>query len=76
MSDTARTCKSDERVKETSGPAQGPDPPRTGRHRRHGDRVRSFRFFAGDSGMFNAQGVINWSVVSAQFMIIAVGACC
>jgi simple sugar transport system permease protein len=25
--------------------------------------------------MFAAQGVINWSVVSAQFMIIAVGAC-
>ncbi len=25
--------------------------------------------------MFNSQGVLNWSVVSAQFMIIAVGAC-
>ncbi len=34
-----------------------------------------FLLFAGDSGMFNAQGVLNWSVVSAQFMIIAVGAC-
>lgn len=34
-----------------------------------------FIIFAGDSGMFNAQGVLNWSVVSAQFMIIAVGAC-
>ncbi|WP_370232260.1 ABC transporter permease, partial [Cognatishimia sp.] len=34
-----------------------------------------FFIFAGDSGMFNAQGVMNWSVVSAQFMIIAVGAC-
>ncbi len=34
-----------------------------------------FLIFAGDSGMFNAQGVMNWSVVSAQFMIIAVGAC-
>lgn len=37
-----------------------------------------FTFFlltAFDSGMFNAAGVLNWSVVSAQFMIIAVGAC-
>lgn len=34
-----------------------------------------FFIFASDSGMFNAQGVMNWSVVSAQFMIIAVGAC-
>lgn len=37
-----------------------------------------FAFFlltASDSGMFNAQGVMNWSIVSAQFMIIAVGAC-
>ena len=34
-----------------------------------------FIAFAHDSGMFNSQGVLNWSVVSAQFMIIAVGAC-
>ncbi len=34
-----------------------------------------FGLFAFDSGMFNSQGVMNWSVVSAQFMIIAVGAC-
>lgn len=34
-----------------------------------------FLLFASDSGMFNSQGVMNWSVVSAQFMIIAVGAC-
>ncbi|MDA7599449.1 ABC transporter permease [Alphaproteobacteria bacterium] len=40
--------------------------------------VAVFTFFillAYDSGMFNAQGVMNWSTVSAQFMIIAVGAC-
>ncbi len=40
--------------------------------------VLVFTFFlltAHDSGMFNAAGVQNWSVVSAQFMIIAVGAC-
>lgn len=34
-----------------------------------------FAFTAHDSGMFNAQGIMNWSIVSAQFMIIAVGAC-
>jgi len=34
-----------------------------------------FFIFAFDSGMFNAQGIMNWSQVSAQFMIIAVGAC-
>ena len=34
-----------------------------------------FALFAFDSGMFNSQGVLNWSIVSAQFMIIAVGAC-
>ncbi len=34
-----------------------------------------FLLFAGDSGMFSPQGILNWSTVSAQFMIIAVGAC-
>ncbi len=34
-----------------------------------------FLLFASDSGMFNSQGILNWSIVSAQFMIIAVGAC-
>ena len=34
-----------------------------------------FGAIAGDSGMFAAEGVLNWTVVSAQFMIIAVGAC-
>lgn len=34
-----------------------------------------FVLFAFDSGMFSSQGVMNWSIVSAQFMIIAVGAC-
>lgn len=34
-----------------------------------------FIVFAFDSGMFNSQGILNWSIVSAQFMIIAVGAC-
>jgi simple sugar transport system permease protein len=34
-----------------------------------------FLLFAFDSGMFSSQGMMNWSIVSAQFMIIAVGAC-
>ncbi|MEO0386733.1 MAG: ABC transporter permease, partial [Pseudomonadota bacterium] len=34
-----------------------------------------FLLFAFDSGMFGAQGIMNWSIISAQFMIIAVGAC-
>ncbi|MCT8990152.1 ABC transporter permease [Chelativorans sp. SCAU2101] len=34
-----------------------------------------FAFAAGDTGMFSAEGVMNWGVVSAQFAIIAVGAC-
>ncbi|MCL4068379.1 ABC transporter permease [Pseudomonas sp. GX19020] len=34
-----------------------------------------FGAIAGDSGMFRAEGIMNWTVVSAQFMIIAVGAC-
>ncbi len=37
-----------------------------------------FMFFlsiARDSGMFSSEGVLNWGIVSAQFAIIAVGAC-
>ncbi len=37
-----------------------------------------FVFFLGiarDSGMFSAEGITNWGIVSAQFAIIAVGAC-
>ncbi|TYC75733.1 ABC transporter permease [Stappia sp. BW2] len=37
-----------------------------------------FMFFLGiasDSGMFSPEGIINWGTVSAQFAIIAVGAC-
>ena len=37
-----------------------------------------FVFFfltARDSGMFSPAGVMNWSIVSAQFIIISVGAC-
>lgn len=34
-----------------------------------------FLIIAPDSGMFNLQGVMNWGTESAQFAIIAVGAC-
>ena len=34
-----------------------------------------FLLVAGDTGMFSPQGAMNWGVVSAQFAIIAVGAC-
>ena len=34
-----------------------------------------FLLIARDNGMFNPDGIRNWSVVSAQFAIIAVGAC-
>ncbi len=34
-----------------------------------------FAVFAGDSGMFNLDGVMNWSQVAAYLGIIAVGAC-
>lgn len=34
-----------------------------------------FFMIAGDSGMFSPEGIQNWGVVSAQFAIIAVGAC-
>jgi simple sugar transport system permease protein len=34
-----------------------------------------FFLIARDSGMFAADGILNWATVSAQFMVIAVGAC-
>jgi len=34
-----------------------------------------FAIVAGDSGMFSADGILNWSTVSAQLGILAIGAC-
>src|SRR5215470_10361073 len=34
-----------------------------------------FAMTAGDSGMFNADGVVNWTQVAAYLGIIAIGAC-
>lgn len=71
MSDTS----SDERVKRTSRLRQAMIRPDLGAIC---GTVLVFVFFlliAGDSGMFAPDGVQNWSIVSAQFAIIAVGAC-
>jgi simple sugar transport system permease protein len=65
----------DERVKDTSRLRQALIRPELGGMVGTVAVFVLFGLFAFDSGMFNAQGVMNWSVVSAQFMIIAVGAC-
>lgn len=65
----------DERVKETSKLRKALIRPELGAIVGTIAVFAFFIIFAGSSGMFNAQGVLNWSTVSAQFMIIAVGAC-
>jgi simple sugar transport system permease protein len=72
MSDTANT---DERVKEMSRIRQALIRPELGGIVGAVAVFTFFLLFAFDSGMFNVQGIMNWSTVSAQFMIIAVGAC-
>ncbi|MCP4182732.1 MAG: ABC transporter permease [Hyphomicrobiales bacterium] len=65
----------DERVKEMSGFRKALIRPELGGIA--GAILVFFFFFltAYDSGMFSPAGVMNWSIVSAQFTIIAVGAC-
>lgn len=65
----------DERIKETSGLRKALIRPELGAIVGTIAVFAFFIVFAGNSGMFNAQGILNWSTVSAQFMIIAVGAC-
>lgn len=76
MAETAQTpVVSDERIKEMSRFRKALIRPELGGIC---GTIIVFAFFmitAFDSGMFNPQGIMNWSVVSAQFMIIAVGAC-
>ncbi len=65
----------DERVKERSKFHQSLIRPELGGI---AGTILVFIFFfltARDSGMFSPSGVMNWSIVSAQFIIIAVGAC-
>ncbi|MEE9387793.1 MAG: ABC transporter permease [Paracoccaceae bacterium] len=66
---------SDERVKQVSNLRRAMIRPELGAI---AGAVLVFAFFliiAGDSGMFAPKGIQNWTVVSAQFAIIAVGAC-
>ncbi len=72
MADTSQT---DERVKEISAFRKAMIRPELGGIVGTVAVFTLFALFAFDSGMFQAQGVMNWSIVSAQFMIIAVGAC-
>lgn len=76
MSETAKPLESsDERVKEMSSFRKSLIRPELGGIVGTIAVFTFFLLFAFDSGMFNSQGMMNWSVVSAQFMIIAVGAC-
>ncbi len=71
----APAAEKDERVKEISGFRKAMIRPELGSIC---GTILVFVFFllvARDSGMFSAEGVLNWGVVSAQFAIIAVGAC-
>ena len=66
---------SDERIKQISKFRQAMVRPELGAI---AGTILVFVFFfmiAGDSGMFGPKGIQNWTVVSAQFAIIAVGAC-
>lgn len=69
------TAQTDERIKEISSFRKALIRPELGGIVGTIAVFTFFLLFAFDSGMFNSRGVLNWSVVSAQFMIIAVGAC-
>lgn len=75
MSDTAPEIQTDERVKTRSRFREALIRPELGGIIGTAIVFLMFLLFAFDSGMFSSQGVMNWSQVSAQFMIIAVGAC-
>ncbi|MEM8868977.1 MAG: ABC transporter permease [Pseudomonadota bacterium] len=76
MSEAAQgAAASDERIKEMSALRRWLIRPELGGIVGTVTVFTFFILYAGDSGMFNIQGVMNWGVVSAQFMIIAVGAC-
>jgi simple sugar transport system permease protein len=65
----------DERVKETPAWRQALIRPELGGICGAISVIFFFFIIAGDSGMFAADGILNWATVSAQFTIIAVGAC-
>ncbi len=73
--ESAADSGQDERIKETSRFRKALIRPELGSIC---GTILVFVFFllvARDSGMFAADGIMNWGVVSAQFTIIAVGAC-
>ncbi|MGJ8527257.1 ABC transporter permease [Maritalea sp.] len=75
MSDENATAAPDERIKVRSKFREALIRPELGGIC---GTILVFVFFlltAADSGMFSSQGVMNWTIVSAQFAIIAVGAC-
>lgn len=70
-----QTPPPDERLKETSRFRKAMIRPELGAI---AGTILVFMFFlavARDTGMFSPEGVMTWSTVSAQFVIIAVGAC-
>ncbi len=69
------SVKSDERVKEISRVRQALIRPELGAICGTILVIVFFLLIARDSGMFAADGILNWTTVSAQFMIIAAGAC-
>jgi simple sugar transport system permease protein len=75
MSDTTTEARRDERMKQVSPWRRALIRPELGGICGTLLVFMLFGAIAGDSGMFAAEGVLNWTVVSAQFMIIAVGAC-
>ncbi len=75
MSDTPTQSHTDERIKTRSRLRESLIRPELGGMIGTIVVFAMFFLFASDSGMFSSQGVMNWSQVSAQFMIIAVGAC-
>ncbi|MFY0624154.1 MAG: ABC transporter permease [Pelagimonas sp.] len=72
---TKPTAQTDERIKEISAFRKALIRPELGGMVGTIAVFTFFLLFAFDSGMFSSQGIMNWSIVSAQFMIIAVGAC-
>lgn len=75
MSEATQSTATDERIKEISRFRKALIRPELGGIVGTIAVFTFFALFALDSGMFNSQGIMNWSQVSAQFMIIAVGAC-
>jgi len=75
MSEPPDALIADERIKQRSRFRQALIRPELGSI---AGTILVFVFFfltAADSGMFGAAGILNWTTVSAQFAIIAVGAC-